>query len=239
VRTALFSDVHGNAVALDAMLADADGRADRFVCLGDAAQGGAQPAEVLDRLAELGCPVVLGNADAFLLDPTVGETPATEELLQVRRWSLARLEARRVAQIEAFAPLLELDLDGRTLVAFHGWPTDYDGILLPWTSEEELRAALGNRTADLYAGGHVHQQFLRRVGGGQFVNPGSVGLSWDWNQPHDDLRFDPFACYAIVSDVSVEFRRVPYDVETVVAAIGASGRPHGDEFAAQFRPRAI
>jgi predicted phosphodiesterase len=236
VRTALFSDVHGNAVALDAMLADADGRAERFVCLGDAVQGGAQPAEVVDRLAELDCPVVLGNADAFLLDVEAGHEPPTDELLEVRAWTLSRL-GDRVERLRGFAPLLELDLDGCTLLAFHGTPDDYEGLIVPWTPEEELRASLAGHAADLFSGGHVHQQFLRRIGGALFVNPGSVGLSWDWNQPRDDLHFDPYACYAIVDDGSVEFRRVPFDVDAVATAIAASGRPHGEAFAAQFGPR--
>jgi predicted phosphodiesterase len=59
MRVAVISDMHGNAVAFDAVLADIAGQGiDQVVCLGDALQGGAQPAEVASRLRELGCPVV-------------------------------------------------------------------------------------------------------------------------------------------------------------------------------------
>jgi Calcineurin-like phosphoesterase superfamily domain len=64
-RVALISDVHGNAVALQAVLDDLAGRRiAELVCLADVAAGGPQPREALSRLRALGCPVVMGNADA-------------------------------------------------------------------------------------------------------------------------------------------------------------------------------
>jgi hypothetical protein len=68
-RLALIADLHGNAVALEAVLDDLAGRRiTELVCLGDVAAGGPQPREALARLRELGCPVVLGNADEWLLE---------------------------------------------------------------------------------------------------------------------------------------------------------------------------
>src|SRR5262249_6355903 len=92
-RIAVISDIHGNAVALDVALADIErAGVDQIVCLGDAVQGGAQPAQTVARLRELGCPVVMGNADAWLLSgvDTGGETTTTEQEA-VRQWSLAQL----------------------------------------------------------------------------------------------------------------------------------------------------
>src|SRR5689334_720874 len=69
MRVALISDLHGNAVALDAVLADIRAvGTDRIVCLGDTATLGPRPREVLDRLRQLGCACILGNHDAFMLD---------------------------------------------------------------------------------------------------------------------------------------------------------------------------
>jgi predicted phosphodiesterase len=81
MRTALVSDIHGNTVALDAALADLKAHpVDQVVCLGDAIQGGPQPAGVVARLRELGWPVIMGNADAWLLSgvPT-GTEPMTPQ----------------------------------------------------------------------------------------------------------------------------------------------------------------
>src|SRR5919199_6571799 len=87
MRLAVMSDIHGNCVALDAVLKDLKSEGiDQVVCLGDAIQGGPQPAETVQRLRELGCPVVLGNADAFLLSGTDAGAvePVTAAQLRVR-----------------------------------------------------------------------------------------------------------------------------------------------------------
>src|SRR5215831_2977947 len=107
MRIAVISDIHGNCVALDAVLADVRQRSvDEMVCLGDAIQGGAQPAETVARLRELGCPVVMGNADAWLL--TGVETSPNETITErgrvTREWSLAHLSPEDRAFIAAFAP---------------------------------------------------------------------------------------------------------------------------------------
>lgn len=70
MKVALISDIHGNAVALEAALAAIEEEGvDRVVCLGDVAATGAQPRQVIRRLRELGCPVVMGNTDAQFLSP--------------------------------------------------------------------------------------------------------------------------------------------------------------------------
>src|SRR6266496_5259634 len=68
MRVAIISDIHGNDFAFDKVETDIQKQnVDQIVCLGDAIQGGAQPAAVAQRLQRLNCPVVMGNADAWLL----------------------------------------------------------------------------------------------------------------------------------------------------------------------------
>ena len=95
--------------------------------------------------------------------------------------------------------------------------------------------ALGHDAA-LLAGGHTHLQWTRRIGDALYVNPGSVGISYD---RHDDpLALRPLAEWALVTvengAVGIEFRQVPYAVEDVPAAALGSGRPYADEWAAQW-----
>jgi diadenosine tetraphosphatase ApaH/serine/threonine PP2A family protein phosphatase len=73
--------------------------------------------------------------------------------------------------------------------------------------------------------GHTHLQFIRATGAGvELVNPGSVGLPWDG---------DPRAAYALVAaDGTVELRRVAYDRERTLAALGALGEPWAAQVAA-------
>jgi predicted phosphodiesterase len=214
VPLALVSDIHGNDVALAAVVAELERLGiERVVCLGDVAQGGPQPAEVLDRLARLGWPVILGNADAFLLevDPDSPE-PVTDAQLERRAWTLQQLSDQHLEQIRAFAPTLDVEVDGLTLRAFHGSPRSYDDVLLPETPDGVAERLLGGSGVDLLAGGHTHLQWTRYVDGALYVNPGSVGLAYD--------RFDSepapteVADYALVTGGSVEFRRVPWQSES-------------------------
>jgi predicted phosphodiesterase len=219
VRTALFSDVHGNAVAFDALLADL-GRlpVEQLVCLGDAIQGGPQPAECIDRLRALGCPIVLGNADWEML------TLETE----LEEWTRAQLSADDLQFVRSFAPTIQLP----GILAFHGSPRSFEDRILPWTPEDEFRELLAGADAAVLTGGHTHLQFLRRRDESVFVNPGSVGLAYAYHQPEETFRFDPWAEYAVVSNedgvFSLEFRRVPFDPAEVVRAFETSGNPAQD-----------
>ena len=70
MRVALISDIHGNAIALEAVLRDITRvGADRTICLGDTATLGPSPVEVLGMLRDLRIPCITGNHDAFLLEP--------------------------------------------------------------------------------------------------------------------------------------------------------------------------
>ena len=214
VPLALVSDIHGNDAALAAVVAEL-GRlgVEQVVCLGDVAQRGPKPAEVLDRLRALGWPVILGNADAFLLevDPDSPEE-YTESQLELRDWTLEQLDESHLDQIRSFAPVLDIEVDGLALRAFHGSPASYDDAVLPETPDGLVERTLGGSGVDLLAGGHTHLQWTRYVDGALYVNPGSVGFAYD--------RFDPvrtqksIAEYAIVTGGSVEFRRVPWQNES-------------------------
>lgn len=237
MRLALISDQHGNDVAFRAALEDVERLGvEEIVCLGDVVQGGTEPAQTLDRLASLGCETVLGNADAFLLEvPADSPEPVTERQLEVRAWTLSQLDASHLEQIRSFAPVVRRDLDGVSLLLFHGSPRSYDDVLLPGLGGEALEPFLGHDAA-LLAGGHTHLQWTRRIGDALYVNPGSVGISYDRHA--DPLVLRPLAEWALVTiadgTVAVEFRQVPYAVEDVRAATKRSGRPYADEWAAQW-----
>lgn len=241
MRVALFSDVHGNAVAFRAMLDDVHGQdVDHIICLGDHAQGGPQPAEVLDLLRELGCAAVYGNSDHFLLTLDPGDEEVTEAQIERARWSQSQLSDEQLAFHRNVEPTVELRLgDGQTLLAFHGTPRSRDEIVDPWMDEEKFRAPFEGLDAAVFAGGHTHQQWARRMGDAYYVNPGSVGLPLDHNQTASPPRADPLAEYAILSvdgaGVGVEFRRIPFDVDELLAAIEASGMPHPELAAGPWR----
>lgn len=248
MKIAIISDIHGNAFAFDLVLRDLQGEAvDQLVCLGDAIQGGAQPAEAVARLRELGCPVVMGNADAFLLTgrDTGSETasPARKiRLNAVREWSLAQLTDADRDFIAAFQPTVEITLGtGRSLLCFHGSPASFDDLIFPNTPDDEVNALLGAYQPSLMTGGHTHLQQIRPIGTSDsfFFNPGSVGLAYNPQHTTESFRANAWAEYAVLTAdagrLALEFRRVAYDPAALIDIYHASGRPFADEAAAQYQ----
>jgi predicted phosphodiesterase len=240
MRTAILSDIHGNAVALRAVLEELDAEGiERVVCLGDVCQGGPEPEACVDLLGERGWPTVLGNADAFVLDASAAESGSetvSQRQLEVRQWAYDRLGSARRDAIASYPPTVSADLgDGRTLLGCHAVPADYDSVVLPSATEDEFRAAFGGTGADLVACGHIHLPYVRRIGATLVLNPGSVGLGYDHEQEADAVRFDAWASWVVVSTrdgrLSLDFRRTPFDVQAVADAHLAAGMPHGDDYA--------
>ncbi len=251
MRIGVISDIHGNAFALDVALADLRRNAvDHIVCLGDAIQGGPQPAEVVGRLRELNCPVVMGNADEWLLtgEESGAEVISDERLRKmndVRDWALAQLSEADQEFIRAFRPTVEIPLDDRrNLLCFHGSPASFDDIILPTTAEEAFQRLLVPHLPHIMTGGHTHMQQVRRIVASDsfFFNPGSVGLAYSHQQSEADFRLDAWAEYAILTvegtqnqRIALEFRRIPYDANRLIEVYRRSGRPHTKEAIAQYQ----
>ena len=247
-RLALISDIHGNAVGLKAVLADiARRRVDEIVCLGDVAAGGPQPREALERLRRLGCAVVRGNADEWLLGRmSADEDEEGRRLWAIVEWARGQLSDRDVAYIESFVPTIELDLgESRRLLCFHGSPRANSDRLLATTPEKELTRLLAGAAAEVLAGGHTHLQLARQLERGLLVNPGSVGLplrasAAAGSLPAGQARLPRFAEYALVeadAAIAIKLRRVPTDVAALEEAGRLSGMPDPDWWAAGLERR--
>jgi putative phosphoesterase len=233
MRVAIVSDVHGNLTAFDAVLADIQRRAPDLVLHGgDLALMGAQPAEVIDRVRELGWPGVVGNTDEALwreqeqarqeeLAPGLGTllklifheyAPATLELLGEERvmW-LRRLPAQhRVVD----------------LVLVHAAPGDLWRAPMPDAEDDDLLAVYGPLGAATIVYGHIHRPFTRALAQLTVANSGSVGMPWDG---------DPRACYLLVEEGRTELIRVEYDVEREATLLLASGYPDAPRLAEMRR----
>jgi len=244
---AVISDIHGNLVALDAVLSALAARGiERVICLGDVAATGPQPREVIARLRELNCPIVMGNTDDWLLHPTVEEPEEHDDsdrrrLQEIDLWCAERLTAEDRAYLASFQPTVSVDLEDETqLLAYHGSPRSYDEQILPTLSSDDLDAALDGREADLYIGGHTHMQMFRRHRRSLVLNPGSVGLAIDSAPPFEGpARNPPWAEYATIDvggqgELTVELHRMPFDVDTLRRVIFASEMPHAEWLAREW-----
>jgi len=241
MRIALLSDIHGNLIALDAILADINtqGGVDAYWLLGDLVAIGAQPVAVLERIHQLpNLCAVRGNTDRYTttLDrpaPTPDDVRADPSLLPVFAevtacfaWTQGALAATGwLPYLDALPLAQRLTLpDGTRLLGVHASPANDDGQgLHPYVDDEELLTMLTGCEADLICGGHTHWPMNRRVGGYHVVNLGRVSnpLTPDLLASYVLLRADA-SCYRI------EHRRVDYDRAAVTAAIRQMRHPAGE-----------
>jgi predicted phosphodiesterase len=239
MKIAVISDIHGNCLALETVLADIQQMGvDQMVCLGDVVQGGPQPTETLAIMRELVCPVVMGNTDDWMLTGTTAE-PVTELQKEIREWTVSQLSETDLAFMREFAPTVEIELNDnpnnkKTLLCFHGSPKSYDDHILPPMDDDELAELLGDDlTSRIYTGGHVHTQVVQRIGDTFYFRPGSVGRVYDRNRSAEEFRLDPRAEYALltVTDdrLSLEFRQVPMNIEKLSRIWKATKRPDAEK----------
>lgn len=244
MRIALLSDMHGNAVAFRAALADVQRRdVDLIVSLGDVAQGGPQPVECVALLRELGCPCVSGNSDEFLLTLDLGaeavDDQQRERLLEVARWSRDRLGEDGREFLRRLEPTVELDAAGAKLLCCHATPVSNEDVILPETPRAEVERMIGEPVADAVAVGHVHLQWLRRFSHLLWFCVGSVGLVYEHKEPLDEVPFEPWSEYAVLTAddgrFAVEFRRVRFEVEQLLGAARATDFPDVERWAAMWK----
>jgi len=216
---ALISDVHGNLVALRAVLAEiATLGIERIVVAGDLVGFGPDPDAVVDLLVERGAELIRGNHEKDYVAPygTPSEPPGwrTDPRVRSMLWSMERLGPKRRAFLAGLPD--DLWLDAETLVV-HGSPRHVRDAVLPWTPEPDLAAMFEGVPGRLAFMGHTHRAVLREVGQWRLVNLGSVGLPIDG---------DRNASYVVAEPPNkggspawqVQFRRVRYDVEAAIAA---------------------
>ena len=122
------------------------------------------------------------------------------------------------------------------LLCCHATPRSNEDVVLPDTPPGDVEAVLAGVDADAVAAGHVHLQWLRRVVGKLWFCVGSVGLVYEHEEPLDEVPFERFSEYAVVDgELAVEFRRIPFDVEELIAAARAKDFPGFDQWAAKWK----
>jgi putative phosphoesterase len=216
MRVALIADIHGNFVALEAVLANiAKERIHQIICLGDVAATGPQPRQVVERLRAIACLVVMGNADAWLLDPKPSnQTDETSRhLAEIDLWCATQLSHADLEYIRTFQPTVEILLDGNTsLLCFHGSPRSNTEIIESTTPEEALDRMLAGFHATVMAGGHTHTQMLRRHRDTIIINPGSVGLPFERARIPDEQFNNEQQTIAALKTIVFERTKTPEEV---------------------------
>ena len=223
-RVALISDIHGNEIALRAVLADiARAGVERIACLGDTAALGPRPHEVLQLLREHCELFILGNHDEYMFAPElISQHTSDPRVVASIHWCRAKLSDAEIAFVRSFEGRRNLTLGAAgELLLFHGSPQSNNCDLTAETPAEELSRELGPERATVMAGGHTHIQMLRQHHAALLVNPGSVGCPFERYVAGTAPTIMPWAEYAIVeangSNVSVALRRVALDPAELLA----------------------
>jgi predicted phosphodiesterase len=230
---AVFSDVHGNLPALEAILVAIEQRqiADT-ICLGDLVGYGPSPNEVALRLRDLRIPTLMGNYDEGIGFET-GECGCVYKTEEQRRegavsleWTQGAVTDEAKAYLRTLADRFVLQTPAGELLAVHGSPRRINEYLFEDRPASAMaRMARQNPYRAIFFG-HTHVPYVREVPRGTdgettaFVNVGSAG------RPKDgDWR----VCYAVVDPARlaagepfVEFVRVPYDHERLLELLAAT-----------------
>jgi predicted phosphodiesterase len=225
MRIAIVSDIHGNRTAFEAVLADLRQTSpDLILHGGDLAHGGASPAEIVDRIRDLGWPGVLGNADEMLFRPEsltefASQMPNLQPLFAaIAEMAAADREALGEERIAWLSALPRVQIHG-PMALVHASPESCWRAPDPQASDAELESVYSPLGQPLAIYAHIHQPYIRPLSEIVVANTGSVSLSYD-----GDRR----AAYLLLDGGNPSIRRVEYDVDREIEALSASGLPHSD-----------
>ena len=239
MRIALFSDIHGNAVALEAVLADIVrwGQVDEYWVLGDLVALGPEPIRVLELLTALpGARIIRGNTDRYVFSGTARPSPSMMEaqcnpslIPTLVEYAGTFAWTQGVLSVGGWNDwLMALPLEIRTVLpcgvralGVHATPDSDEGYgLRAGSSQKHLRSVVKGCHADLIFGAHHHMTLDEKVDGFHLVNLGSVS-----NPYAPDLRASYVSLDSDEQGYQVSYHRVDYDREVVIEQLRALRHP--------------
>jgi len=229
MRVAIVSDVHGSLEALNAVVADIERNGvDEMVHGGDLVLMGPQPAEVIDRIRELGWRGVVGNTDEVLWRPEEHERqlrkrPKLRSLLDLmfEEWGPTTRDLLGDERM-GFLRDLPATVEVAGVLLMHASPDDLWRAPLPDASDDELNATYRETGAETVVYGHIHRPYTRDTGVLAVGNSGSAGFTWDG---------DPRASYLLIEPRGMEVVRVEYDSEADARRLIEMGYPDAERLA--------
>jgi predicted phosphodiesterase len=222
MRVAVLSDIHGNQIALEAVLADLSRQppVDHLIIAGDLCLNGPCPQQVLEAIQQLDCHVIQGNVDAEVVSEATNKGVKKRTVVA---WTREQIGPAGVNYLAAL-PLSHRIANpaGSDLLVVHANPLNQEDAIFPNATDGDLERLLGDIESGVgaLAFGHLHIAYTRRWRHLLLADVASCGLPRD-----EDLR----AAYGILSwhDATweAEIRRVTYDIRAVVKQLKISGIP--------------
>jgi predicted phosphodiesterase len=234
MRLAVIADIHGNHLALEAVLADIRAQdIDEIINLGDCFSGPLEAGKTADILLTLDAVTVRGNHDRYLIETDAAELQISD------RFAYGQLSKAHLGWIRGL-PFGMVYRD--EIYLCHATPSDDNTYWLETVSPdglvhlksiEEIEALAEGIDQRVLLCGHSHLPRMVRLRNGRLiVNPGSVGApAYDDDLPyfHKVEAGHPFASYAILEKTAngwlPEFRQVNYDFKAMADLAARNGRP--------------
>ena len=227
-KIALFSDVHSNIAALEAVFEDIKFRnIEEIYCLGDLVGYSPFPDAVIELIQKSRIPVIIGNHDEMIAfsEDNYGKKYIPEQYKssgdQAVDWTIYNTKKENKEFLKTLHKELEIKLDNYKILLVHGSPNSNNEYLFTNRTEEFLEDLLIKACVDVIIIGHTHIPYHRILSNNKHaINTGSVG------KPHDG---DPGASYVILEVIdkvlNVKLIKVPYDFESTAKAIENSDLP--------------
>jgi predicted phosphodiesterase len=220
-KVAVLADIHGNVPALEVVIADVlEQGVDEVLVGGDLVGRGPEGSKVARRVRDLGWPSVRGNHEDYLLAFRRRQVPP--DWLESEEWAATRwMSAELGGDDERYLDTFPFSLSSRVapgLRLVHASPASYNQGLGVWTTDAELEAHLDSIDETVLVCGHTHRPMLRRLGRRAVINVGAVGLPFN-----RDRRAQYVVLQHRGDGWDAEFRRVDYDVESVLDVYRRSG----------------
>ena len=234
MKIAIISDIHANVMALKAVLKDIEEQqVDSVYCVGDLVGYAPFPNEVIDLIKERNIPTVMGNYDdgvgyqRFICGCAYKDAKAEALGHQSITWTMRHISEGNKEFLRNLPKEIRVDVSGKRLLLVHGSPNSLNEYVTEEISENYANELITLAGTDILICGHTHLPFTMALKDKLLINVGSVGKP---------KHGDPQALYALISferDVTVDFRKVPYDYEATAMAIEDSELPN--EFAEIIR----
>ena len=220
---AVLSDVHGNATALEAVLAELESVRPDLVVFGGDLTWGPEPSETLALVKAMDVPTafVRGNAEGAVAECTERAGGGEVESLTPReRWMAERHDDAARAILAGFAEGVVVEVEGLGAVRVcHGSPRSDEEIVTPATPEARVREFMEGVPERVLVTAHTHLQFDREVAGIRSLNAGSVGM------PYAEER----GAYWALLGPDISPRRTDYDLNEAARRYRATDDPLAEE----------
>lgn len=205
----VFSDLHANIAAWDAIISNIDihnfSRSIKIFA-GDYINFGPWPNETISLIKSLtNALFVIGNQDQFILDENnskISSYVRDERIIEHLNWTRNQISKENIEWLRSLLVIRRVDIDSRKIIIFHG---DYENTEKGLSNEHLERIG-----EEIIICGHIHKPYKKEIANKIIINPGSVG---------DPLDGDNRASYSkieISSDnLNVEYRRINYDISLI------------------------